>query len=95
MAALYTLFLAVILYRTISLSELPQICPTARTSGTILFIAATAKLAAWVFTFEGLPQQVAAFLGAISTGPTRVLVLVFLFLILSACSWMPSRPCSS
>ncbi|TIQ75411.1 MAG: TRAP transporter large permease subunit, partial [Mesorhizobium sp.] len=81
-AALYTLFLAVILYRTILLTELPGIIvDTARTSGTILFIAATAKLAAWVFTYDGLPQQVATLLGAISTGPTMVLILVFLFLI--------------
>ena len=35
-----------------------------------------------MFTYDGLPQQVAAFLGAISTGPTMVLILVFLFLIL-------------
>ena len=81
-AVLYTLFLSVILYRTISIRELPGIfIETARTSGTILFIAATAKLAAWVFTFDGLPAQVATFLGAVSTGPTMVLVLIFLFLI--------------
>lgn len=81
-AALYTLFLAVILYRSIGISELPGIIvETARTSGTILFIAATAKLAAWVFTYDGLPQQVAALLAAVSTGPTMVLILVFLFLI--------------
>ncbi len=81
-AALYTLFLAVIIYRTIGPSELPQIIvETARTSGTILFIAATAKLAAWVFTYDGLPQQVGALLAVVSTGPTMVLLLVFLFLI--------------
>ena len=57
-AVLYTLFLAVVLYRTIQLSDLPGIfIETARTSGTILFIAATAKLAAWVFTFDGLPTN--------------------------------------
>lgn len=82
-AVLYTLFLSVILYRTISLRELPGIfVETARTSGTILFIAATAKLAAWVFTYDGLPAQVASFLGAISTGPTMALVLIFFFLII-------------
>lgn len=82
-AVLYTLFLSVILYRTISPRELPRIfIETARTSGTILFIAATAKLAAWVFTYDGLPAQVASFLGAISTGPTMALVLIFLFLII-------------
>ncbi len=82
-AVLYTLFLSVVLYRTIAPRELPQILiETARTSGTILFIAATAKLAAWVFTYDGLPAKVAALLGTISSGPTMALVLIFLFLII-------------
>lgn len=81
-AVLYTLFLAVVLYRTIPLKELPGIfMETARVSGTILFIAATAKLGAWVFTYDGLPAQVATFLSHISNGPTTTLVLIFLFLI--------------
>lgn len=82
-AVLYTLFLSVILYRTIKPRELPGIfIETARTSGTILFIAATAKLAAWVFTYDGLPAKVGEMLGAIATGPTMVLLLIFVFLIL-------------
>jgi C4-dicarboxylate transporter, DctM subunit len=81
-AVLYTMFLSIVLYRTIRPKELPSIfIETARTTGTILFIAATAKLAAWVFTYDGLPQQVAQFLGSISTGPTMALFLIFLFLI--------------
>lgn len=81
-AVLYTMFLSIVLYRTIRPKELPSIfIETARTTGTILFIAATAKLAAWVFTYDGLPQQVAEFLGSISTGPTMALFLIFLFLI--------------
>jgi C4-dicarboxylate transporter DctM subunit len=82
-AVLFTMFLAILLYRAIPLSELPGIfIEVARTSGTILFIAATAKLAAWVFTFDGLPTMVATFLGTLSGSPTVVLVLIFLFLIL-------------
>ncbi|MCM2456746.1 TRAP transporter large permease [Rhizobium sp. CG4] len=81
-AVLYTMFLSIVLYRTIRPKELPSIfIETARTTGTILFIAATAKLAAWVFTYDGLPQQVAEFLGSISTGPTMALFLIFLFLV--------------
>jgi tripartite ATP-independent transporter DctM subunit len=81
-AVLFTLFLAVVLYRAIPLSELPGIfIEVGRTSGTILFIAATAKLAAWVFTFDGLPTMIATFLGTLSGSPTMVLVLIFLFLI--------------
>ena len=81
-AVLYTMFLSVIVYRSIPPAEIWSILvETARASGTILFIAATAKLAAWVFAFDGLPVQVANFLGSISTGPTMALFLIFLFLI--------------
>ena len=82
-AVLFTMVLAILLYRAIPLSDLPGIfIEVARTSGTILFIAATAKLAAWVFTFDGLPTMVATFLSTLSGSPTVVLVLIFLFLIL-------------
>ncbi|GEO12385.1 TRAP transporter large permease [Microvirga aerophila] len=81
-AVVYTMFLSVIVYRSIPPSEIWNILvETARASGTILFIAATAKLAAWVFAFDGLPVQVAEFLSSISTGPTMALFLIFLFLI--------------
>ena len=76
------MFLSVIVYRSIPPAEIWSILvETARASGTILFIAATAKLAAWVFAFDGLPVQVADFLASISTGPTMALFLIFLFLI--------------
>ncbi|SCY98449.1 TRAP transporter large permease [Microvirga guangxiensis] len=81
-AVVYTMLLSVIVYRTIPPLEIWNILvETARASGTILFIAATAKLAAWVFAFDGLPVQVAEFLAGISTGPTMALFLIFLFLI--------------
>lgn len=81
-AVVYVLFLALLVYRTIAVSEIPDILVgTARTAGTILFIAATAKLAAWIFTFDGLPAQVATLLDAISWGPTTGLIFIFLFLV--------------
>lgn len=81
-AVLYVLLLSVVIYRTIPLRELPSILvETARTSGTILFIAATAKLAAWVFTIDGLPMQVAGWLDQIGGGPTVALIVIFFFLI--------------
>jgi C4-dicarboxylate transporter, DctM subunit len=81
-AVVYTMFLSVIVYRTIPPAEIWSILvETARASGTILFIAATAKLAAWVFAFDGLPVKTAGFLSSISTGPTMALFLIFLFLI--------------
>jgi tripartite ATP-independent transporter DctM subunit len=81
-AVLYTFAIAFLALRTLSLRDLPQLfIDTARTSGNILFIAATAKLGAWVFAYDGLPVKVAELLGQVTTNPTMVMVIVFLFLV--------------
>ena len=82
-AVLYTLILAVFVFRQIGLGELPSILiGTARTSGNILFIAATAKLAGWIFAYDGLPVKVAELLSNMSDSPTMVMIIIFLFLVL-------------
>lgn len=81
-AVLYTFAIAAFVYRALKISDLPGLfIDTARTSGNILFIAATAKLAAWVFTYDGLPVKVAAMLGSVTSSSTVVMVIVFLFLV--------------
>ncbi len=81
-AVVYTLAIAAIVYRQLSWKDIgPMLSETARSSGNILFIAATAKLAAWVFAFDGLPVKVAQGLSAVTNSPTVVMVLIFLFLV--------------
>lgn len=81
-AVLYTFGIAALVYRRLTLADLRQMfVQTARTSGNILFIAATAKLAAWVFAYDGLPVKVAELLGSITSSPTLVMLLIFLFLV--------------
>ncbi|MDR6953375.1 tripartite ATP-independent transporter DctM subunit [Ancylobacter sp. 3268] len=82
-AVLYVGVLGVLVYKTIPLSELPAIfISTARLSGSILFIAATSQIAAWVFAYEGLPQQLSAVLAAMDLGPTTGMLAIFVFLLL-------------
>lgn len=81
-AVAYTFLIAALVFRRIKWSDLgPMLIETARTSGGILFIAATAKLAAWVFAFDGLPAQVGTLLGTVTTSPMLIMLIVFLFLI--------------
>lgn len=81
-AVVYTFVVAALVYKRIGLKDIgPMLAETARTSGNILFIAATAKLAAWVFAFDGLPVKVAGALSAITSSPTLVMLLIFLFLV--------------
>lgn len=82
-AVLYVGVLGVVVYKTIPLSELPGIfISTARLSGSILFIAATSQIAAWIFAYEGLPQQLSAILAGMHLGPTTGMLAIFVFLLL-------------
>lgn len=82
-AVVYVAVLGLLVYRTIPLSVIPEILiSTARISGTILFIAATSQLAAWIFAFEGLPDKVAVLLDAIGFGPVSGLLVIFVFLLI-------------
>jgi tripartite ATP-independent transporter DctM subunit len=82
-AVIYTYVLSAFVYKQISWRDAPRLLfNMARTTGTILFIAITGKLAAWVFTYDSLPVRAAEFLGSLDIGATGILVLVFFFLII-------------
>jgi len=66
---------------TLPVSEVPEILiSTARISGTILFIAATSQIAAWVFTYDGLPEKVAGVLQAMHLGPLTGMLIIGIFM---------------
>ncbi|KAA0969507.1 TRAP transporter large permease [Aureimonas fodinaquatilis] len=82
-AVVYVAILGVLVYRTLPVRELPEILiSTARISGTILFIAATSQIAAWVFTYDGLPEKVADLLQAMNLGPLSGMLVIFVFLLI-------------
>lgn len=83
-AVVYTAVIAGLVYRTIGWRDVgPMLSETARMAGNILFIAATAKLAAWVFAFDGLPVKIAEQLSTLTSSPTVVMVLIFVFLVIA------------
>jgi len=82
-AVVYVGVLGVLVYRTLPVRELPEIfISTARISGTILFIAATSQIAAWIFTYDGLPDKVAELLQAMNLGPLSGILVIFVFLLI-------------
>ncbi|MCI9867672.1 TRAP transporter large permease [Rhizobium skierniewicense] len=82
-AVVYVGILGVLVYRTLPIKELPEILiSTARISGTILFIAATSQIAAWVFTYDGLPEKVAELLKGMNLGPMTGMLVIFVFLLI-------------
>ncbi|MEK1930308.1 MAG: TRAP transporter large permease, partial [Pararhizobium sp.] len=82
-AVVYVAVLGLLVYRTLPIREIPEILiSTARVSGTILFIAATSQLAAWIFTYDGLPEKVAELMQVMSLGPLTGMLVIFVFLLI-------------
>ena len=64
-------------------SDIPRIiAKNARQTGTILFIAITAKPAGQIFELDGLPGQLANFIVGISNDQLIILFALFVFLLL-------------
>lgn len=81
-AVVYILFISMLVYKTIQVRQLPRILfQTAKITGTILFIAVTAKPASWILEYDGLPSRIATFIGEASTNPLIIMFLLFFFLL--------------
>ncbi|WP_085522685.1 TRAP transporter large permease [Tuberibacillus sp. Marseille-P3662] len=81
-AVLYTLVVSLFIYKIMSFKQLPDVFfRTAKLSGTILFIAVTAKPASWIFEYDGLPIRIATFISDVSNNPFVIMAMLFVFLI--------------
>jgi tripartite ATP-independent transporter DctM subunit len=82
-AVLYTLFVALFIYKGLTFKKLPNIFfRTANLTGTILFIAVTAKAASWVFEYDGLPTRLANFISSVSSNPLIIMLMLCVFLLI-------------
>lgn len=79
----YTIFIAIYIYRSLKWADIPKIIiKNAMATGTILFVAITAKPAALIFELDGLPTLLANQIINISSHQIVIMLIVFLFLIL-------------
>jgi C4-dicarboxylate transporter DctM subunit len=82
-AVFYALVVELVLYRDISLRELPNVFVQAAVrSSVVMMIVAMAALLGWMLTVSGLPQQVAELLSAISPNKYVLLFWIMVLLIL-------------
>lgn len=81
-AVAYTIVISVILYRNLDPKKIPRIIiDKARSTGSILFVAITAKPACFIFELDGLPAKMASLISQVSSNPYIIMILIFLFLI--------------
>lgn len=82
-AVVYSLILAVPVYREVHVRNLPDILlKSAETTAIVMFLIATSTALAWILSYENLPQDLAAFL--LSLTDSRVLILLFINLLFLA-----------
>lgn len=81
-AGLYTLFMAAVVYRSITWRVFAEVLvATAKTTGIVLLVVATAAILGWVLSMERVPSTVAtAALGTFES-QTAILVMLILFLL--------------
>ncbi|MGI9433880.1 MAG: TRAP transporter large permease [Geminicoccaceae bacterium] len=82
-AVAYALFVGVVIYRAITIEDFIQmLIRTARVTGVIFLIIASASMLGWWLAFEQIPQAIAAGFLGISEDPNVVIALLLILLLL-------------
>jgi tripartite ATP-independent transporter DctM subunit len=83
-AAVYSMIVGVLVYKDMKLSKLKEVLmETAKSTATILLIAATATVLGFCLTYAQIPQQLAAYLSSVLSSKyalLSILSIVYLFL---------------
>jgi TRAP-type transport system large permease protein len=78
-AAVYALFVAVVIYRELKLNQLYAVFVTAaKTTSIIMFLVAAAMVSAWLITVADLPSKVIGMLQPFMDNPTLLLIMIML-----------------
>ena len=76
-AVAYALFIGAVVYRSISMHDLMlMLIRTARVTGVIFLIIASASVLGWWLTFEKIPQAIAAGFLALSSDPAVITLMI-------------------
>lgn len=82
-AVMYALFISVFIYKEMKISDIAHVLvATAKTTGMVLLVAATATSAAWVVTTAGVPMMIAEALSGFASSPLALMLIINAFLIL-------------
>lgn len=81
-AVAYSFVLAVILYREVSLKELPEILrATGITTAVVMILIGASSGMSWLLTIQNIPQAVSSALLAISSNPLLILLTINLIFL--------------
>ncbi|MGG5870798.1 TRAP transporter large permease subunit [Pseudomonas peli] len=82
-AAVYSLFVSLVIYRELKVSQLYEvILSSAKTTSVVMLLVAAAMVSSWLVTIADLPGQLAAILEPFMSSPTLLLLVIMLLIIL-------------
>jgi tripartite ATP-independent transporter DctM subunit len=81
-AVFYALFIGVAVYRALTFKDIVEmLIRTARITGIVFLIIASASILAWWMTFMQIPQKIAAFFLFLSDDPKVIIALILALLL--------------
>lgn len=81
-AAVYSLFVATVIYRELKLSDLYDVFLTAaKTTSVVMFLVAAAMVSAWMITVADLPSLVTDLLEPLMDSPTLLLLAIMALVV--------------
>lgn len=79
-------FIISLFYRELTFKKLVDVLvTTARTTGVVLFLAASAMVSAYAITVAQIPQELSQSLMGITTNKTLMMIIIMIFLFLVGC----------
>jgi tripartite ATP-independent transporter DctM subunit len=81
-AAVYALFVAAVIYRELTLSQLYGVfLNAAKTTAVVMFLVAAAMVSAWLITVAQLPDQIVSLLQPLLDSPTLLMLAIMVLVI--------------
>ncbi len=81
-AVFYALFISIVVYRALTFHDIvDMLIRTARITGIVFLIIASASILSWWMTFMQIPQKIAAFFLFLSSNPKVIIALILSLLL--------------
>jgi tripartite ATP-independent transporter DctM subunit len=82
-AVIYSLLLAVVLYREVKVRELPGILiKSVETTAIVMLLIGTSSAMSWILSYENIPQSISETLVTLSDNPIVILLIINLVLLI-------------
>ncbi len=81
-AAVYAMFVAMVIYREMNLKSMYEVfVSAAKTTAIVMFLVAAAMVSAWLITVAQIPDQMVSLLQPFMNSPTLLLVVIMLLVM--------------